>query len=175
MPQPADKRLVTEAAQSTQISPLKSRLNMLDSAGQRGYTVDQNVGRVVKVWDYLNNREQMIYGDTGWRKINLELGWSGTTYIRRIGGNARILFDGVSTSTATGGSVLILPSGFRAGAPSSVSERFLLHNTSSAVRRGFISISAVTLANYSAGEAMYGSADFPTNDPWPTSLPGVAV
>jgi hypothetical protein len=31
--------------------------------------VDQTAGRVIYQWDDVNNREQLIYGDTGWRDI----------------------------------------------------------------------------------------------------------
>lgn len=33
------------------------------------YRVDQTAGRTVTVWDYLNNREQVIYADTGIQDI----------------------------------------------------------------------------------------------------------
>jgi hypothetical protein len=34
--------------------------------------VDQTAGRVIYEWDSVNNREQLIYGDTGWRNIALD-------------------------------------------------------------------------------------------------------
>lgn len=47
--------------------------------------VDQTAGRAIYQWDDVNNREQLIYGDTGWRDISSLMinGWTGTLFIRR--------------------------------------------------------------------------------------------
>ena len=109
---------------------------------------------------------------TGWRKIAPEAGWSGDTYISRRADKVRIIFDGIS-ATATGASIaLILPTGFRCSAPPTVSERFLLHNTSSAGRRGYVSTNALSVVAQTAGEPLYGSTEFFTEDIWPSTLPG---
>jgi hypothetical protein len=34
--------------------------------------VDQTAGRAIYTWDDVNNREQLVYGDTGWRAVALD-------------------------------------------------------------------------------------------------------
>ncbi|WNN94524.1 minor tail protein [Arthrobacter phage Lewando] len=96
--------------------------------------VDQTAGRVIYQWDPVNNREQLIYGDTGWRSIALDSTYgliaAGNFFgavnggvvaesllqLRRIG-NVVYLVGGAlqpkqDYSTAAR-SLCILPSGFR--------------------------------------------------------------
>lgn len=49
--------------------------------------VDQTAGRAIYQWDDVNVREQLVYGDTGWRNVSSAIGngWTGYMYIRRIG------------------------------------------------------------------------------------------
>lgn len=97
--------------------------------------VDQTAGRVIYQWDDVNNREQLIWGDTGWRGIALDATYgvvaSGDNFIgangnalaadavklRRVGN--RVYIGGTSPlqpkadySTATR-TVCTLPTGFR--------------------------------------------------------------
>jgi hypothetical protein len=104
----------------------------------RAYTstrVDQSAGRAIYAWDDVNNREQMIYGDTGWRAIALDptIGVDAvgsffasangaalvadSVKIRRIGNRVFIGGNGLlqpkqdySTSTRN---VVAIPNGFR--------------------------------------------------------------
>jgi hypothetical protein len=48
--------------------------------------VDQTAGRAIYQWDDVNVREQLIYGDTGWRDVSASLinGWTGTLTVRRV-------------------------------------------------------------------------------------------
>lgn len=95
------------------VSATETRLDVLDGLGQRGYTVDQTAGRVVKVWDYLNNREQLIYGDTGWKTATLINGWAGTAQYRRVMNRVTVKFRNMAGSAATSTSFLNLPTGYR--------------------------------------------------------------
>lgn len=147
----------------------------------RQYTIKETAGRVVTVWDYLNNREQMIYGDTGWRNISsLITGLvSGSIWVRRTGNTVTIRFDDlIVTDQGTTGVNWsgLISSGFRYEAagfaylplsPSSSS-----HSTGGARidRSGNLYI-----YNMSGGKRARGIASWPTGEPWPTTLPGVAV
>lgn len=139
------------------------------------YQVSETAGRTLSVWDYLNSRYQLIYGDTGWREIALSAGWTGRVFIRRVGTKVSLLFNAVQSPTEMNLIAVVLAPGYRSGAPTGISERFLLHNTSSAARRGYASFDGVSISNLVANEALYGSAEMFTVDPWPTALPGVAA
>lgn len=119
----------------------------------------------------LNDRLLSLDRDTGWRKVAPEGDWTGDIYIRRTGRRIKVIFNGISTTTTTR-LALITGAGFIADTPAGVSERFLLHNTSSATRRGYISTDAVSIADFAAGEALYGSAEWVTANGWPAALPG---
>lgn len=53
--------------------------------------VDNTAGRVVYLWDEQANREQMVYGDTGWRNLPLINGFNRTLQVRREGGIVTLL------------------------------------------------------------------------------------
>lgn len=56
--------------------------------------VDQTAGRVIYTWDDIQNRDQIVYGDTGWRAVTSELknGFTGTLQVRRV--NDRVSLRG---------------------------------------------------------------------------------
>lgn len=168
MPQPATRRLVTEAA----LVPLKTRIDALDGKGQRGYTIDQSVGRVVRVWDYLNNREQIIYGDTGLRNIGalLEIAsTAGTVQISRSAQGVTVTLAGVAPSANGSDILMTLPSGFRPA-------RTIFFYASGITELSQITqYGKVQLYNWTKGLPIYGTATFQTSDPWPASLPGTPV
>lgn len=140
----------------------------------RGVTVDQSAGRVVKVWDYLNNREQMIYGDTGLRKLTP---------------NALFTDAGQEVTVSREGSIVSV-TGWRLAAPSlptgetvvvNLPVGFRPHNLSrfagNTFRDKFMAVSGngdVTITDPSAPVDHF-NVTFRTVDPWPTSLPGSAV
>lgn len=177
MVQPASRRLVTESA----LAPLKTRVDTLDSRGQRGYVIDQSAGRVVKVWDYLNNREQMIYGYTGVRNIYALL--EGATFtggrveVIREGNDVELTIYGITpgASVADGNVALRMPSGFRP--PSYQLFPYVWYGTTiDAGNRALISGGgALQVYGWEAGRVIYGRLSWKTSDPWPTTLPGTAV
>lgn len=136
------------------------------------YTIDQTAGRTVKVWDYVNNREQLIYGDTGLRDITALSTvpvTAGTITMQRVGHLGYLSFEGVKFSTSSSGVVLVVPSGLR---PAQI-PTFQLEGV---VNRGQITLYGnVQIYNWTAGQPIYGSFTYPIADPWPTSLPGTAV
>lgn len=149
-------------------------------------TIDQSAGRVVKVWDYLNQREQMVYGDTGLRNItSLCVGLtSGTVHIQRTGATVIMRLDSVKVSDQAGAySMIIIPSG---GIPSGFRTPFTdwysvpadEGTITPAEQRRLAVASNGTLYIYNSpktADSLTFTAVWPTSDPWPASLPGVAV
>lgn len=146
------------------------------------YTVSETAGRTVSIWDYLNNREQLIYGDTGWRTITPVNASSGSVQIRRIGNTVTARTIGIVVVPG-GGQVAyaVLPSGFRASATnafgwvSNVSTNSEL-NRIQAENNGLAWIGDFTGARSTRPTfAFEGELSWVTDDIWPTSLPGVAA
>lgn len=141
----------------------------------RSYTIDQSAGRVVKVWDYLNNREQLIYGDTGDRDISaLLVNAAGRVVLSRAGNIVTLDFLGVTpTSDLVSGTTFItIPAGFRptirrdlplSAAASTFRSMFFFEN-------GGIGVWAP-----STTDSYRLSLSYRTANPWPTDLPGTAV
>lgn len=97
--------------------------------------VDQTAGRAIYQWDDVNDREQLIYGDTGWRDMALDPTYgivaagdffgtpsggsvtAGTVRIRRIGNTVYIGGNGAIQAkqdySTTTKNLVILPPGFR--------------------------------------------------------------
>lgn len=135
--------------------------------------VDQTAGRAIYTWDDVNNREQLIYGDTGWRELTLENGWSGSIRARRLSVSSvevigRSLVPGTAITSVT------LPSGFRPqqtfplfGRPATA--------TNPPAYGELTSGGLVQFPTTSAFHASSFQAIFSTLDTWPTTLPGVAV
>lgn len=144
----------------------------------RPYTIDQSAGRVLKVWDHINKREQLIYGDTGFRDItalNPALPSGGTIRLRRTGNLVYLVINNVSRPAGSPWTLLKLPSGFT---PSYTHvELGDLHIYSKpATARLFIQTNgSVDAIDSTDATPIYKSAVFPTADPWPTSLPGAAI
>lgn len=145
--------------------------------GKRAYTIDQSVGRTVKVWDYLNNREQLIYGDTGDRDISaLLINSAGKVVISRTVNTVTLDLQGVKPSgELTSGSVFLpIPSGFRS--PIRRDMALAADGLATVMRSCFI------FANGGMGVWLPSTSDsyrliisYRTNDPWPTALPGAAA
>lgn len=138
----------------------------------RAVRVDQSAGRVFKVWDYLNNREQIIYGDTGWRSITIA---SGTLQIRRV--NQTVSVNLVNFRPQATGTVAIaqLPAGFRDAPTSEVFWADEQGSPRSSQIRGYSPFEFVILGLSTINSYVSASITYLTTDPWPTSLPGTAV
>ncbi|MFF5793968.1 SGNH/GDSL hydrolase family protein [Paeniglutamicibacter sp. NPDC012692] len=157
------------------------------------YTIDQSSGRVVKIWDYLNNREQLIYGDTGWRTTTPPVGqgavdglWTdgtGTIQYRRVNNTVYVRFEGVGfLAGAPAGNYLtpanFLPPGFRTWY--SERKKHYLANVNGPIN---YEISVYQTSRLRVGptvpgtglNALQGTLDFTTDEVWPTTLPGTAV
>lgn len=176
MPQPESLRIVTEEKLELFGGGLPARVTLLDGQGQRGYKVSQTAGRTVTVWDYLNNREQIIYGDTGWRKVDAALPAGVTAsnvWLRRQGNEVTINVQNLRADTVGTVTVYNAPVGYRPDAPS---VRSGVYASSSGTARIISPFAGnVRVLSMGAGESLDGSVTFTTPDPWPTSLPGVAA
>lgn len=158
------------------VSAAENRLTLLDGQGQRGYIVKQQAGRTVSVWDYLNNREQLIYGDTGERNITtlFPAVTSGSVFISRTGQTTFLRFIDVVLGTATGTvDIGTIPSGFFTPG---TAIRYSLE-TNSLNRRAMTVYGSglIRLSGVASGDIFQDAKVLKANTPWPTSLPGVAV
>lgn len=135
------------------------------------YRVSETAGRVVTVWDYLNNREQLIYGDTGGRNIT-SLFTAGGTHggftLRRVGHTCSLTLYNWSPALDGSGTVAVIPVGFRPNITYGVPAQGL------SSRIQVTGAGNVQAYNWTTA-AVVASIVWITSDPWPTSLPGVAV
>lgn len=134
---------------------------------------DETVGRRCFAWDTNNERWQMIYGDTGWRDVNSLLinGWTGVgsgVRIRRVGLMVTVTVASASGVGASSDHALTLPVGFAQGVIIPMAGF-----AASSFLAAFVSGDAVTLQTRDG--AAYADVTFPTNQPWPATLPGTPV
>lgn len=137
--------------------------------------VDQAAGRAIYTYDDLNNRDQMVYGDTGWRDVsaNLANGWTGALYIRRVGVTIEVVGRGLDSASATSSQLYTLPSGFM---PPRDIPLFARPAASSAPPAyGSIGTAAIGVATGIALNGNSFQAIYSTITSWPTTLPGTAV
>lgn len=140
-------------------------------------TVKQDVGRVITAWDYLNNREQMIYGDTGERDVSELVNpyLSGIAKLSRSGNWVQLEFDALIFQAAAANFVQVanlLPSGFR---PNSSYQYFNTVSRTSLENVSAVRISkagGITVYGLLANEPQFGVFVWRTSEPWPSSLPG---
>lgn len=130
--------------------------------------VDNSAGRAIYVMDDSATREQMIYGDTGRRNITSLFGTAvtaGNVLIQRYGRLVTIVLDNVTVPVGAGTVAGIIPAGFR---PTSAGVYAVGYSPNTATIWGNGDI------NLPTGSARYGSFTYPTENAWPTSLPGTA-
>jgi hypothetical protein len=142
--------------------------------------IDQTAGRVIYQWDEINMREQLIYGDSGWRDLaTVQLnGWT-TTWcrLRRVGTEVTLVFFGMNSSVATADPFYILPVGFRA-ATGGYHQGYWFTDTTTNL--GFLRLTGSGSLELSRRPATPWAANlqcvfkWTTDDTWPTTLPGVA-
>jgi hypothetical protein len=135
--------------------------------------VDQTAGRVIYQWDDLNNRDQLIYGDTGRRLITPAGFTAGTVTVRRSGSTVALYVVG-GTMTASGDYVFpdAIPVGFRPHANS-----YYLYRQNVTMTTRSISITSagiITIVGYDNTANMSAVCVWDTTDNWPATLPGTA-
>jgi len=138
---------------------------------------DKTAGLALYAVDPTSQREQLVYGDTGWREVAIGNGWTGSVRVRRVGYTVEVVGTGLDGTNATSINVLLasLGPGFRPqqnipvmGRPTS--------NTSPPVYGSFAaSTASLQVPVGSVFNATSGlQFSFTTVDPWPTTLPGTA-
>lgn len=163
--------------------------------------VDQTAGRVIYTWDDLNNREQMIYGDTGWRDISANLITDNFVLnpsqprcqIRREGNEIalvmRLQASASLVASAQGKSSTLLPAldvpvGFTEGPISySLTMTGIAHAGASIEALGIgpthtntqLRIAGTTDKPWTTNAVLGFNLRWKTNAPWPTTLPGTAA
>lgn len=149
----------------------------------QGTYTDETVGRRIFTWDSVNGRWQMTYGNTGYRRLaasDLANGWivpnasTALTIVRN--GNIVSCFGGINGSAVTSQIFLELPSGFRPSFRTHFAGVGILSQSDATRSAIFEGASIPTHIYLTAGAVtnLYLTMTWPTQDPWPTSLPGVA-
>jgi len=144
--------------------------------------VDQTAGRAIYTWDDVNGREQLIYGDTGWREIASDL-LNGVTAsyvrIRRLGSLVSLVFQNVVPPGTSSVDFISIPTGFRptnhpaAYYPTRPALSLTYQNL--LLKPGSPDVVALTLNGYASGHGGFSfGLSWTTADAWPTSLPGSA-
>lgn len=140
---------------------------------REGLVFDHSVGRVAKAWDSANQREQVIYGDTGLRDVtslfSAYVPTAGSAYLQRVSGTCYLTFEGIKFAANGSGTPMVIPSGFR---PQRI---FPVPMEGLTARAQVTQFGNVQLFNWTADKAIYGTLSWPCGDPWPTSLPGLVV
>jgi hypothetical protein len=138
--------------------------------------VDQTAGRAIYTFDTINQREQLIYGDTGWRDITTAFGGGvgGALYLRRANSQVSLQMAGFQMATAipNGTAISNLPVGFR---PTVNSYYPLIHGASRNSRSFYMGANGTGGFNNAFADENYSSLiQWSTIDAWPTSLPGAS-
>lgn len=132
--------------------------------------IDNTAGRAIYTWDETQNREQLIYGDTGIRDVAslVENGWAvmGRLLLSRTGAIVTLIGDLIATD-ATDNTFLTLPNGFRFAGGSYSAANGLGGTTLTYFHAG-------ALQSAYRGNRTGLSLTWRTTDPWPTTLPGTA-
>ncbi|TDL44064.1 pyocin knob domain-containing protein [Microbacterium oleivorans] len=147
--------------------------------------VDQTAGRAIYTWDDLNNREQLIYGDTGWRNITALLvnGWlpnsASSLFIRRVSSQVFLRIVGIKNDGANTSSDAFLDTAAIPGFRGAGSQNWHAVATGSAsnpailVREQAGALSVANRAQTPSG-GLFATLTWPTDETWPTTLPGTA-
>lgn len=145
--------------------------------------VDTTAGLAVYTWDDVNNREQMIYGDTGWRDLlsGVYPEWVGAPAVPRLrikrqGSTVIVQVRLITTSLVLAGRrpIVDLPNGFistnygTVGVGARSNNTPVIFNTQGLLNR----FDVASDKDWPVGTLLDGEARFTTDHPWPTTLPG---
>ena len=137
--------------------------------------VDQSAGRVIYTWDDVNQREQMIYGDTGRRNISslIPTAVSGQVLLARQNNTVMlILADFLDSSPNTNVNWNgLLPVGFR---PQNWIYMPIPSSRTMTIQNGG-NVTCVSGGLTPNTTVYQGCLTWRTEEAWPTSLPGTAV
>lgn len=133
---------------------------------------DETVGRRAFMWDTVNSRWQMVYGDTGWRDVTT-LTTAGTCQAAKIRRSGALVEYTIYAGSED--MILPLPSGFQPGMGTNA-----VGLPTGTTPPGILRWNAVDPRCFSpvGGAAYYFvteiTVSYSTDQPWPTTLPGVA-
>jgi hypothetical protein len=131
--------------------------------------LDNTNGRAAYIWDDVNNREQMVYGDTGWRDVTPTSGTAAWIRLRRVGNVVYVWVANWVNGTAS--DIVALPLGFQTGTNSIVGHFGDRAGAPVAVN---INGPSNSIQAAQSATAMSVYLTFPTVNSWPTTLPGTA-
>lgn len=133
---------------------------------------DESVGRRLFMWDTINARWQMVYGDTGLRAITaLDNGYTGTVWVRRLGSMVTCYMN--VTMPSSGSAVLTsMPDGFH---PEQRAFSVGWNGTTGQKMLGLVANDLNIYETITVGQVVQISWTFSTAQPWPGALPGTAV
>ncbi|UVK58681.1 hypothetical protein SEA_GANTCHERGOBLIN_19 [Arthrobacter phage GantcherGoblin] len=163
----------------------------------RSYTPgrwDTTAGRAMYMWDPVAERDQLVYGDTGWRLLtNPSNAGGGSCYIRRIGYQVYLKVNTTNPTDATGQdshAYQILPAGYLPSGFAPAVNSFVLgmcrigaSNQRQPVAAQLYSNGSLSLEkdeSNASGATVTSSSTFnfsivyDTTTIWPTTLPGSA-
>lgn len=136
--------------------------------------IDKSAGLAIYQWDNLAARDQLVYGDTGWRDVTSDFPTltTGSVLIRRLGYTVYFRMNGLF-ATAGGNQVIgTLPDGFR---PAFGDTEFLGHTgTGAPVRVNVTTNGNVTGYTLTTSHLITYSGSIAVSQAWPTTLPGTA-
>lgn len=140
--------------------------------------IDQTAGRAIYQWDDVNRRDQLVYGDTGWRDISSLIlnGHTGSVHVRRTAQLVYVRMNITPNQANTSADIFNWPSGF---APD-VSNLWVSTRPTAATSTVHLNVNStrIVINGPAAFTAGWGSvsyeAVFPALNTWPTALPGTA-
>lgn len=139
--------------------------------------VDQTAGRAIYTWDDVNNRDQLVHGDTGWRDISeyVSNGWAvNSLRIRRVNFTVHLAGYSLRGAGATANEIMAVDTGIVRGfRPSFVTAGFILDG--GAPLRVMVQSTNLMSSERGSTGGSYFYASWPTGESWPTTLPGTAV
>lgn len=137
--------------------------------------VSNAVGRTLRAWDGDNDRGQLVYGDTGWRDVSASIVNSWTTtglLLRRVGNTVYCAAGSISGTAATANKFLGLPAGFTWDKFTAI----VVAGDGGTTTFAAINIdNTSSLSTASRAASLYFMLSWPTDDAWPTVLPGTAT
>jgi hypothetical protein len=141
--------------------------------------VDQAAGRAIYQWDDVNNRDQLMYGDTGVRRVETDFknGWTcAIASLRRVNNVISFGLYTVNPTSQTNIAAYTLPAGFK---PASYGGNVAFPiRYSGATNTDWMQITSAGDVQPPTG-AISGNgyicvSTWTTTDAWPTTLPGTA-
>lgn len=140
--------------------------------------VDNTAGLAIYTWDSTANREQLIYGDSGWRDIKGLLGEnykSGVLLFRRSNYMVELAFEVLQFNEIPADRFIKLP----LPNANSIAELYVPLSTPNYTLSAIHSFNASWGGNHrihlgAGSDAISGYCSYPVRNRWPETLPGIA-